>query len=451
MIGFWKRNGAQADEQKAVQQSDKGVSFGLGESAQVELINQARHLTLEVGASVAQALAAMESSGTSRLLLVQSGRVHLDISENASPLELGAGQVVSCMASGCPLLERLHVQERSVLLCLSESALSQLQDSTQTLLLRQGQAFAAQANAALFAAADKAEARYLQLSDALFRSMETGEVQFAESDAVTQVVKRIPRLPLASVELLRTLTDENSTHAQVAELVHQDPALTAQLLKAINSPAYSLGQSVTDASQAVSLLGFEGVYQIIMAESLRKSLPDNEQFRNSYQRALMLSHIAFALAQATGKGRPAEVSTIALLHDLGRVVIALLVRQNPSFKGVIRQVHPGVVGARLLKDWQLPEAVWRAIEVQHYPEFAMPARLPQDQLIPAALMYISGWVLDGMQKRETTALFMPEYQRVLGMKPVDVDTCWEQILKPRLKQRRNALPVVLKNWLEQSD
>ncbi len=448
MIGFWKSKNTDVEAGHTESEAVKGESFGLSESARVELINQAQLLPVSSGQVLADELAKKQLVGTELMLLVQTGALRLDVSENAAPIEIKAGQVLACDKGGCPFLSRLQVERPVSLLCLTAPALGQLHESTQLSLLRQSRLLAAELNAALYSAVDTAEARYQQLADVLFKSMETGEVQFAESEAVTQVVRRIPRLPLASVELLHRLMDEKSTHAQVAELVHQDPALTAQLLKAINSPAYSLGQSVTDASQAVSLLGFEGVYQIIMAESLRKSLPDNEQFRNSYQRALMLSHIAFALAQATGRGRPAEMSTIALLHDLGRVVIALLVRQNPSFKGVIRQVHPGVVGARLLKDWQLPETVWRAIEVQHYPEFAMPARLPESQRIPAALLYLSGWLLDGIQKRDVSPLFVREYQRVLGMKAMEVEVCWGQMIKPRLKQRRNALPAALKSWLD---
>lgn len=448
MIGFWKSKNTEVVMPRVESNVAKSEAFGLSESARIELINQSQHLTLSAGQALADVLAPKQLPETEVLLLIQTGAVVLDISENAPSIEVGGGQVLACGGKGCSFLPRLHAAQPTVLLCVTTSALGQVRESTQLSLLRQSRSLTAELNAELYTAVDKAEARYQQLADVLFRSMETGEVQFAESEAVTQVVKRIPRLPLASVELLHRLMDEKSTHAQIAELVHQDPALTAQLLKAINSPAYSLGQSVTDASQAVSLLGFEGVYQIIMAESLRKSLPDSEQFRNSYQRALMLSHIAFALAQATGKGRPAEMSTIALLHDLGRVVIALLVRQNPSFKGVIRQVHPGVVGARLLKDWQLPETVWSAIEVQHYPEFAMPERLPESQQVPAALLYLSGWLLDGVQQRDVSPLFIREYQRVLNMKSMDVDVCWEQMIKPRLKQRRNALPAALKSWLD---
>lgn len=447
MIGFWKRDTGSVSEVPAghPQGEAKRNLLELSDSAIVELTNLGQRVTLSAGQSLADVVADRKVS----VVLVQAGHFQIDIGAHSQPLKVAAGQVITSITSerGC---ERIQALEDGVLLCLSQAAFGQLKDDTQLALLRHGQAVSCDLSAALLDAVGLAESRYQQLSEVLFQSLDKAAVQFAESEAVQQVIRRIPRLPVSSIDLLNRLMDENSTHAQVAELVRQDPALTALLLKAINSPGYSFGQNITDVSHAVSLLGFEGVYQIIMAESLRKSLPDNEQFRNSYQRALMLSYVAFALSQACGKGRPAEVSTIALLHDLGRVVIALLVRQNPSFKGVIKQVHPGVVGAQLLKDWQLPETVWRAIEVQHYPEFVLPERLPEAQRIPAALLYLSGWVLDGLQGKESSALFVQEYQSVLGMKAVAVDDCWEKMLKPLLRQRRNALPVQLRTWLDRA-
>ena len=265
-----------------------------------------------------------------------------------------------------------------------------------------------------------------------------------------QIIGRIPRLPVSSVDLLNRLLDEKSTHTQVAELVRQDPSLTATLLKAINSPRYSFDQKITDLSHAISLLGFEGVYQIIMAESLRKSLPDTEQFRASYHRALLLSYLAFAMAQASGRARPAEMATVALLHDVGRVVIELLQRQNPAFKSMISQVHPGVVGAELLKAWQLPEPVWSSIAQQHYPDFVQPAHLPEGVRERVALLHLSAWVLDWReQDKAEEPLFLQEYQAQLGWAAESAEEVWTRRLKPLLRQRRSALPKALQQMLDE--
>ena len=442
---FWKRDTAKAQSGKKLDVAEQGL-FGLAESQMVGLVNAAQVVKIEPGQSLADRM----TGSVPRMFLLRQGTLQMALGTCGEVFELTAGQGIDGLAAEASLLQRIQATEPAVLLCLDEGAYRQLDEQVRLALLEFCQPFSARLNALLALAADRAEARYLQLSNVLFQSMDRAAVQFAGSEAVQQVIKRIPKLPVSSIDLLNRLLDETSTHAQVAELVLQDPALSALLLKAINSPGYSFGQGISDVSHAISLLGFEGVYQLIMAESLRKSLPDSEKFRNSYQRALMLSYIAYALSQATGKGRPAEISTMALLHDLGRVVIALLVRQNPSFKGVIKQVHPGVVGAQLLKAWQLPETVWRAIEVQHYPEFVMPEQLARSQRTPAALMYLSGWMLDYLQGQAPSALFVEEYQAVLGMKPTAAEACWEQVLKPRLRQRRNALPDFLRSRVDQS-
>ena len=208
MIGFWKSKNTDVEAGQTESEAVKGESFGLSESARVELINQAQLLPVSPGQVLADELAQKQLMGTELMLLVQTGALRLDVSENAASVEVKAGQVLACDKGGCPFLSRLHVERPVSLLCLTAPALGQLRESTQLSLLRQSRLLAAELNAALYSAVDTAEARYQQLADVLFKSMETGEVQFAESEAVTQVVRRIPRLPLASVELLHRLMDE---------------------------------------------------------------------------------------------------------------------------------------------------------------------------------------------------------------------------------------------------
>lgn len=261
------------------------------------------------------------------------------------------------------------------------------------------------------------------------------------------VIERIPRLPVSSLELLERLLDDDSTYAQVVELVRQDPTLTATLLKVVNSPAYSFGSHISDLSHAVSLLGVEGVYQIIMAETLRRSLPDTERFRTSYQRALMLSYLAFALAQATGRGRPAELATIALLHDIGRVVLAVWQSRHAPSRTLLRTLPPAVPGGLLLRNWLLPEGIWQVVAHQHFPQWVPPEQLPVQWRDRVALLHLAGWVLDDRQKQGTAAPYVEDYLRLLGLGTISADQLWQQRLAPLLRQRRNALPVSLRRML----
>lgn len=453
MMGFWKRSEKQsaktAEPVGAIVKAPPLLTgrAQLPEAAMVELLNQADIVRFATGDDLLAATPELASS----YILLQSGciRVTPAATEEAISIEVDAAlNLIGAEGIGMPPF-CISASAEGQLLMLSEARFSQLRESTQLVLLQMAQHSAAERFLQLLDHYRRAQQRYERLSSVLFTSAAVAAESFATSEPVQQIIGRIPRLPVSSVELLNRLLDEQSTHAQVAELVRQDPSLTATLLKAINSSRYSFDQKITDLSHAVSLLGFEGVYQIIMAESLRKCLPDTERFRTSYNRALLLSYLAFALAQASGKARPAEMATIALLHDVGRVVIELLQRQNPTFKSMISQVHPGVMGAELLKAWQLPEPVWSSIALQHYPDFVQPGRLPSDVQARVALLHLSAWQLDCRERGEANEpLFLKEYLALLGWPDASAEQIWEQRLRPLLRQRRNALPKALQQMLD---
>ena len=453
MISFWKRSDKDATAKTGQQASVEAPPLlrlteasQLSEAAMIELINCADVVRFAAG----EDLLATKPGLASGYILLQSGTIRVDpgATEEAVSLEVTTAlNLIGAENSGMPRF-CISASTEGQLLLLSAGQFGQLRESTRLVLMQMAQHSSAERFLKLLEHYRRAQQRYERLSSVLFKSAAGAAESFAGSEPVQRIISRIPKLPVSSVELLNRLLDENSTHAQVVELVREDPSLTATLLKAINSARYSFDQEITDLSHAVSLLGFEGVYQVIMAESLRKSLPDTAQFRASYQRALLLSYMAFALAQASGKARPAEMATIALLHDVGRVVIELLQRQNPAFKPMIGQVHPGVVGAELLKAWQLPEPVWSSIALQHYPDFVQPAHLPSRVRTPVSLLHLSAWLLDSRENTDTIEpLFVEEYLALLGWAGETAEQIWDRRLKPLLRQRRNALPRAVQQML----
>lgn len=452
MAGFWKRKDKAAAKKPVQGEVVHAPPLLMGmaqlsDAAMVELLNQAELMRFDTGDD----LLLKKPGLASAYILVRSGSIRVTPADTLEAVDIevtSALNLIGAHGAGLPAL-CVKAANEGQLAVLDERRFSQLRESTQLVLLQMAQCSAAERFLQLLNHYRRAQQRYERLSSVLFTSASGAAENFATSEPVRQVIGRIPRLPVSSVELLNRLLDEKSTHAQVAELVRQDPSLTATLLKAINSSRFNFGQQITDLSHAVSLLGFEGVYQIIMAESLRKSLPDTEQFRSSYQRALLLSYIAFAFAQASNKVRPAEMATIALLHDVGRVVIELLQRQHPAFKAMIRQVHPGIVGAELLKAWQLPEPVWQSIALQHYPDFVQPEHLPETVRERVALLHLSAWVLDSQgQESVEEPLFVQEYLALLGWSAEPINEIWRRRLLPLLRQRRNALPAVLRVMLD---
>jgi len=298
---------------------------------------------------------------------------------------------------------------------------------------------------ALAARNEELIARNRVLEDALYRTRQTTDADLSKTETVRQIIQKVPRLPVSTATLLGKLFDERSTNAEVVELVKSDPSLTASLLKAINSPLYGLSHKITHINHAVTLLGFDGVHQLVLSESMRKSLPETPTFQKTHQRAVETSQLAFAAAQATGIRHPAEVSTVALLHEIGSVVLELLKTANPHLEMALATVDSAGMGAELLRAWNLPEALCRSIELQHFPEFARPEHVPDEVRKNVALLHLANRFHDRVHGEEDRMPwpFASEYLAVLGVTGMDESEFFHQKVRPALLGRLKTLPSSL--------
>jgi len=284
------------------------------------------------------------------------------------------------------------------------------------------------------------------LIETLFEIHSEAKERSKNSQLAQAVIQKIPKLPIATISLLNKLMDDSTSTNEVIELVKSDPSLTSVLLKTINSADYMFQEKISDVNHAVALLGFVGVHQIVMSQSLRKSLPATPAFQKSYIRSLEISHIAFAISQASGIGKPAEMATIGLVHELGSVVIELLRQQNPKLENLIDFFDTSVIGAQLLKTWNLPESIWQTIEYQDFPEFAPPEKIPGAPLTSIAVIYLASLChqrLNKVSQARLPTLFIDDYLRLLNWQGQSLGTVLGEKVVPALRKKGNALPASL--------
>ena len=286
-----------------------------------------------------------------------------------------------------------------------------------------------------------------QLSNNHRKQLAKGKTQFAESKLVAAILARIPRLPVGTNQILAALTDENSTPVEIADLIKRDAGLSALLLKAINSPQYALDKPVSDIDRCIVLLGFEGAYELVMSAGLKRSLPDTPKFHRSYDRSIELAQVAFSVAQTSAKANPSEMSTIALLSDVGLVVSDLIKRQHPEFKDLIAMVEPSKFGGALLKSWSLPELISKTISMRDYPAYAHPEELEEGVRFSLAVLHLAEYLHSTYLDPESggVSLFLDEYLNELGWGSLTLDEVWLKTVVPNLKKRRNVLPVTMRD------
>ncbi len=284
------------------------------------------------------------------------------------------------------------------------------------------------------------------LIDTLFDIRTEAKDRSKNAELTQAVIQKIPKLPIATISLLNKLMDDSTSTNEVVDLVKSDPSLTSILLKTLNSAEYNFEEKISDVNHSVSLLGFVGVHQIVMSQSMRKSLPATPIFQKVYTRSLEISHIAFAISQASGIGKPSEMATIGLVHDLGNIVIELLRQQNPKLQNLIDFFDTAVIGAQLLHTWNLPEGIWKTVEHQDFPEFSPPHKIPEDIVVATAVFYVARLChqrLHKMSEAHLPTLFLNEYLSLLNWKDLSLGSVLGEKVVPNLRKKDKALPASL--------
>lgn len=196
---------------------------------------------------------------------------------------------------------------------------------------------------------------------------------------------QLPSLPEVYIRVTELLENESSTGLKIGEAVQSDPALTARILKMINSAYYGLQNPVTSIPQAVTLLGRQQLKQVLVGSVLARVFKDFDitsfPLRDFWQHCIKTAIIGRQLAMQNARVLDHEVFfTAGLLHDIGWLVIA---KVNPGSYGQIIELARaenkdvieveteklGVthidVGVALLEKWGIPGLITQCVRKHH--------------------------------------------------------------------------------------
>ena len=212
--------------------------------------------------------------------------------------------------------------------------------------------------------------------------------------SVRQGLDLVPPLPTVVAELLREVQNPSASAASVADILSSDPALVASLIRTVNSAAFGLYRKITSVTEAVNYLGFASVKAMVLRLQLDRVLnsknPSSGDVEDVWIHSLVVSYIADCLARRVSGVDAGFVSTLGLLHDIGKLVtLAQFHEQSEAIKNQgdgetsldretkIMGVDHAVLGATLAAKWKLPGDLVRAIRWHHIPERAFEAGDPK--------------------------------------------------------------------------
>ncbi|MFQ5556493.1 MAG: HDOD domain-containing protein [Acidimicrobiales bacterium] len=207
-----------------------------------------------------------------------------------------------------------------------------------------------------------------------------------DRSAIFQAAERIEPLPASISRLLSVVADPDYSHRDILEVIRFDPALTADLLRRANSAIYSGRAAVTRIADAISRLGMSTVISVavarVMQDRMAVSLPAYGLGANDLWNHSMAATVAAeAIRRQSGAPLPPQAGTAALLHDVGKLIVAdclspsiiEAVASAATTEGLplheaertVLGVDHAEVGGVAVRTWGLPVSVQVAVTRHH--------------------------------------------------------------------------------------
>lgn len=252
----------------------------------------------------------------------------------------------------------------------------------------------------------------------------------------------LPTLPTVASKLISLTSKEDTTLADIADLVSQDMALSTRILKVSNSSFYSFQQKIGSIKQAVSILGTNAVRSLVLSFSFLSIKGGKNESRFNFEKfweRSLASAVAAKLILEKVKGADTEEIFISgLLQNLGELIFARTftneyekvleaIEKKESNSISAEEKHFGtnhsLVGYEVAKSWGFPDVLLLPILYHHEPA----AYTGQDLKIKMTnkAVYLSDILISILfsdQPEEYHKQFRKEAKSLLGLTPEDIES-----------------------------
>ncbi|HEV8542471.1 MAG TPA: response regulator [Verrucomicrobiae bacterium] len=234
--------------------------------------------------------------------------------------------------------------------------------------------------------------------------------QQKDVQALVSRIRTFPSRPTVYVEVMKELRSAHASAMNVGELVSRDLAISAKLLQITNSAFFGFTRPVSSPSDAVLLLGMETTASLVLGIEAFSRLDNIKLLYFSteqvWKHCQAVAHSARAITEymTNDSGLAHESYTAALLHDIGKLALAVNVEEQyrlalnsareqnlPAWR-VEREIFGAThaeAGAYLLSLWGLSAPVIEAVACHH-----LPARELAPEFSPSTALHLANALED---------------------------------------------------------
>ena len=207
----------------------------------------------------------------------------------------------------------------------------------------------------------------------------------------------LPTLPEVALKIRQAAEDPEVSISHLSKVISRDTALTARLIKVVNSPLLRATQEVTDLHTAITRLGTNYSSNLsigLVMEQIfhARSEVVEQKMRDVWRRSLEVAGVCYALCRNHSQLKPDQAALGGLVHQIGVLPILTyaedhyeLLSDPVSLNHVIDSIHP-LLGDKLLRGWDFPEMLVNV--PAHYQDLERDsASLDYVDLVQVAVLY----------------------------------------------------------------
>ncbi len=214
----------------------------------------------------------------------------------------------------------------------------------------------------------------------------TGSREPTSSDLPARIceTENLASLPAVALRVLQMTQADDVSVGQIAEVVEQDPVLTARILKLVNSPLFGVARRIVSLPQAMVVLGLRTVKVLTLSFSIVDSYGQRRvewfDYRTYWRRSLTKAAAARLIAQQVAPMTCDEAFVAGLLSDLS--ILSMVQAIPAQYEEVHRRAggnHAALlqaeqdilglthaeVGRQMFEKWNLPGEICLAVELHH--------------------------------------------------------------------------------------
>jgi HD-like signal output (HDOD) protein len=251
----------------------------------------------------------------------------------------------------------------------------------------------------------------------------------ALSAVIVEKVNALPQFPENILMLQRLIGDPKADMADIGREISKDPAITADILKIVNSAQYMSFKKVNSIIEAAKIMGIRGIKNLLYSYGTQKILGEESAakkalWEHANKTAFYVFNLVWNFHRDSGFVDDAYVA--GMLHDMGKIIFSnvhpdLLEHiqtfcdqkglPTAAFENLMAGMNHADIGALLAEKWNFPESLASAIRYHHDPSSA-----PEKDRILVDAVYLANMFCECEDGNVVFDQFDPDVLERFGIK-----------------------------------